>query len=283
VFETVNTTAAILAGPAPAARLAGPTVRFTWLPGAEGSLYWLDVGTTPGGADVYAASQGTALSRTITNVPTTGGTLYVRLWSLLSGRWTYFDYRFTTANNANQALPLEPPQGAVLTRGDVMFRWTATASATQYWLDLGTTPGGNDIYAATQGLNTSVIVNGVAINGSRVHARLWTLQAGAWTWIDYSYLTADATRMATIWSPLENSVIRNGTAEFRWTPPPSSTNTWLDIGTAPGTSNLYSSAPGASQAAAVTGLPTGTPLYVRLWTLMSGRLDFLDYVFQTQD
>jgi hypothetical protein len=295
-----STSGAILASPPPAADssnnffdpalLRGPTARFTWLPGSQSSQYWLDVGTTPGGSDLYAASQGLALSRTVTNVPMNGRPLYVRLWSLVPGGWTYFDYRYRTVEVALNLLPLDPPQGAVLTQRDTTFRWEPVSRAIHYWLDVGTTFGGTDVFSASQGTNTFARVGGLPIDGRRLYFRVWALRETVtifcstrdWWSHDYSYLTADRSRMATLTSPVEAAPVSGGAVRFDWTRPASASDVWIDIGSAPGTSNLYSASQGTSTSASISGLPSGgQPLFVRVWTALSGRWDFLDYVFQT--
>ena len=59
--------------------------------------YWLTVGTTAGGNNVYTQDQGTNLSAAVMGLPTTGSTIYVRLWSLADGTWQYHDYIYTAA------------------------------------------------------------------------------------------------------------------------------------------------------------------------------------------
>jgi hypothetical protein len=57
----------------------------------------LEVGTTQGGNQIYPGSQVTNLTATVPGLPTNGSTVYVRLWSLISGTWqnNYNDYTYT--------------------------------------------------------------------------------------------------------------------------------------------------------------------------------------------
>ncbi len=64
--------------PSPETTLSGPAVTFTWTSGTEVTDIWLDVGTTVGGAQIYAAAQ-TQLSQTVTTLPTDGSPVYVRV------------------------------------------------------------------------------------------------------------------------------------------------------------------------------------------------------------
>ena len=80
----------------PGSTLHGSSSTFIWTAGTGVSQVWLDVGTTTGGNQIYAASEGTGTSQTVTGIPTNGSTLYVRLWSLVGGAWSYTDYTYTT-------------------------------------------------------------------------------------------------------------------------------------------------------------------------------------------
>src|SRR5207249_11358028 len=110
--------------------LLGPTITFTWAAGSSSTAYWLDVGTTPGGTNLYSALQGSGLSQTVTGLPTAGGTVYVRLWSTVGGVWIYTDYVFETLNGAGAAL-LTAPQGPGLTSSTVTFTWAVGSNATR--------------------------------------------------------------------------------------------------------------------------------------------------------
>jgi hypothetical protein len=47
-------------------------------------------------------------------LPTTGGTIYVRLWSLIAGVWQANDYTYTAANGS-KAVMISPAPGSTLT------------------------------------------------------------------------------------------------------------------------------------------------------------------------
>ncbi|MCP4216180.1 MAG: hypothetical protein GY765_16145 [bacterium] len=79
----------------PGSPLGGTTETFGWTDsGAES--YYLYVGTSGTGSyDVYNGSQGTNTSRTVSNLPSNGETVYVRLLSRIDGAWYYNDYTYT--------------------------------------------------------------------------------------------------------------------------------------------------------------------------------------------
>jgi hypothetical protein len=57
--------------------------------------YDLHVGTTGAGSSNIFGGTVTGQSKTITGIPTTGGTLYVRLYSFINKAWQYVDYTYT--------------------------------------------------------------------------------------------------------------------------------------------------------------------------------------------
>ena len=85
---------AVLQTPAPGTVLAGATVMFTWSAGSGVAQYWLTVGSSVGGQDLYSQAQGTSLSHTVSGLPTDGRVLYVRLYSFINGAWPFNDYTY---------------------------------------------------------------------------------------------------------------------------------------------------------------------------------------------
>ena len=66
----------------------------SWSSGIGVTQYFLSVGRSAGGYDIYGQSQGTNQSVTLNNLPTDGSTIYVRLYSLINGNWLYRDYTY---------------------------------------------------------------------------------------------------------------------------------------------------------------------------------------------
>ncbi len=95
-FNVTTNIKAVMTDPAAGSTLSSPTVIFTWNTGSGASQYWLRVGTTGAGSfNIYNASQGTGLSRSVSGLPTNGSTVYVRLWSYVAGAWQFNDYTYT--------------------------------------------------------------------------------------------------------------------------------------------------------------------------------------------
>src|SRR5262249_30898023 len=90
---------AVMTTPAPQSTLGGATAAFPLDPTNGATQYWLDLGTSPHGTDLYSASAGTNLSATVMNaLPANGPTVYARLWSLIAGAWSFNDYTYNTAD-----------------------------------------------------------------------------------------------------------------------------------------------------------------------------------------
>jgi hypothetical protein len=75
---------------------AGP-VTFTWNAGTGVSEAWLWIGTTVGGQDLYVNGGAGMTTATAPGLPANGATVYVRLWSFISGAWAHHDYTYTAA------------------------------------------------------------------------------------------------------------------------------------------------------------------------------------------
>ena len=70
----------------------------------------------------------------------------------------------------------------------VTFTWSAGSGASAYWLDVGNTPGANDIYqSGNLGNVLSTTVNTLPANGSQVYVTLWSLVSGQWFNNQYTY------------------------------------------------------------------------------------------------
>ncbi|MCP4110075.1 MAG: hypothetical protein GY749_31895 [Desulfobacteraceae bacterium] len=170
--------------PAPGSVLTSASETFVWSDAGAGE-YWLWVGTSPESNDVYSDSQGTNTSRMVAGLPGGGETLYVRLLSLVNGEWLYNDYTYTAYSIALAEMQ-SPVPGSSLSSTTETFIWS-DAGADQYWLWIGTSPGGKDVYSDGQGTNTSRTVANLPSAGSSVYVRLYSLVNGDWLYNDYTY------------------------------------------------------------------------------------------------
>jgi len=89
---------AVLTSPAPGSTLTGSSATFTWSAGVGVTIYEFRLGTTgPGSRDVYNSAEATTTALTtglISNIPTSGATLYARIYSYINGAWQHNDYTY---------------------------------------------------------------------------------------------------------------------------------------------------------------------------------------------
>jgi hypothetical protein len=82
-----------MVSPAPGSTFSGSSVTFQWTAGSA-TAYGLTVGSSAGGVDIYVSSVLHTTSQTVTNIPTDGRTIYVRLYSQVNGSWVFNSYTY---------------------------------------------------------------------------------------------------------------------------------------------------------------------------------------------
>lgn len=269
-----------MTSPAPGSVLPGSSVNFTWLPVSGAQQYWIWIGTTRGGMELYNQGQGTNTSATVNGLPTNGAALNVRVFAMVNDAWVWGDYTYTAAS-PSKAVMTSPISGSTLTGSSQTFNWSAGTGALQYWMWIGTSAGAMDLYNQGQSLNTSATVNGLPMNSSTLYVRLFTMMKdGTWQYNNYTY-TASAPTKAAMTSPADLAVLPNSSATFNWTPGVGAQQYWIWIGTSSGAMDLYNQGQGLNTSAVVNGLPTdGSTIYVRLFTMMQdGSWQWNDYSY----
>jgi len=283
-FTVAPETAATLTAPI-ASTVLGPSVTFTW--GAEAGVngYFLHIGTTGAGSENLLNSTeysaGTT-SVTINNLPTAGGTIYVRLFTDYAGTHVYHDYSFTAAKEATIT---SPTPTTTLPGPAVTFSWSAaTGSVTGYYLQVGTTGAGSDNLYNSPELSTattSKALSNIPTTGGSVFVRLSSSYGGTMVYQDYAYY---APAEATMSSPTQNSTFAGPSVTFKWAEGTGTINGYfLHVGTTGvGSMNLLNSAEYSNTTSSVTlsSLPTtGGQIYVRLFTDYSGTHVYQDYLY----
>jgi hypothetical protein len=178
-------------------------VTFTWNQGACVTAYTLSVGSSVGASDIFQSTTTVANTVTVSNLPTNGQNVFVRLASLINGTNQNVDYVYTAASASGSsgcgsvavaATMLTPTPSSILTGSSVTFTWTAGCNAGQYYIYVGSTKGGSDIYSQTQGTSLTGTVTGLPTNGQTLYVRLWSLLNTAasdlvngWHYNDYVY------------------------------------------------------------------------------------------------
>ena len=264
--------------PANSSTLTSNSQTFNWCVIPSATAYWIDIGSTAGGNNYYSSGNlGLVYSASTSNLPTNGSTIYVTLYDLVNGSWVSNPYTYTAFNaNAETAVLTTPTPSSMLSGSTVTFGWSAgTASPQEYWLDIGSSVGGNNYYSSGNlGNALSTTASGLPTNGSTVYATLYTLVSGSWVPNNYTYTAFNASSAAgVLTTPTPGSTLTSSNVTFDWTAgSPGPYSYWMDIGSTAGGNNYYSSGNlGNVQTTTVSGLPTdGSTIYVTLYTLISG-------------
>jgi len=268
---TVSPPPATMASPAPGSTLTSASTTFTWNP-ASGSVtgYYLWVGTSLGAADLVNIGPLSGTSATVT-LPTTGATIYVRLWTVFNGtNYLYNDYTYIEVTQSATAMT-SPTPGSTLTSASTTFTWNpGSAGTTGYYLWIGTSLGTANLVNIGPLSGTSATVT-LPATGATIYVRLWTVFNGTTLLSnDYTYkeVTQSATTMA---SPANGSTLTSASTTFTWNAGSAgTTGYYLWIGTSLGTANLVNIGPLSGTSATVTLPTTGATIYVRLWTVFNG-------------
>lgn len=187
-----------IVSPSAGSTLSASEQTFAWsIEDADVERVWLYVGTTVGGREIANSGDlGTNTEYDVIGIPVDGSTLHARLWYFSDSQWSYVDRRYTAADldvEIAQPVMLSPANNSELANTSVEFRWSNNNTPVNYWwLYLGTTPGGNDLYNSGPALRsqTSVTVDDLPIDGRSVYARLWfRTAADGWQYADSLYRT----------------------------------------------------------------------------------------------
>ena len=194
----------------------------------------------------------------------------------MNGSWTYNEYTYTAYNNSSiKGIITTPTPGSTLTGTNVAFTWSAGTQSTAYWLDAGSTLGGNQYY---QSGNLGNVLNTTATNlpsnGSTVYVTLYSLVNGQWVYNQYTYTAYSASQAAgVLTTPTPGSQFTSTTVTFDWTAGTGATAYWLDLGNVPGGNQYYQSGNlGNVLTTTVNNLPSdGSTVYATLYSLVGGQ------------
>ena len=207
------TPVARLITPRPGARLPGNAMRFLWRGSAAGE-YWLAVGVTPGGAEIFNRHVGRNTMVTVAGLPADGRTVYAQLWTRAGAGWDLSAAAFESAGapvvlKPQAPVPLPPTlpatvvqpaaltgrlvrpgwlmpanltapaAGTTLPAGAATFTWESAAWATGYTLDV--LSGASVLATQDAGAATSASVSGLPSDGRALTVRVTTRFAGGVT------------------------------------------------------------------------------------------------------
>ena len=287
-FPLLPVTPSALTTPPPGSTLSSSSVTFNWIAAAGTSAYWLTVGSTAGGDDYYSSGNlGNVLTTTVNGLPTNGSPVYVTLYSLIVGVWAPNTYTYTAVNAAPGGVITTPTPGSTLSGSSVTFNWTAGASASAYWLVVGSTAGGGNYYSSGNlGNALTATVYGLPTNGTTVYVTLYSVIAGAWVGNGYTYTAAanGTAGLAVMTSPAQGSTVTGNTPTFSWSAATNASGYWIAVGSTAGAQDIYQHGvisgltftlpvPGsAPYGYTYGGLPkNGSTIYVTLYSDIGGQ------------
>ncbi len=189
--------------------------------------------------------------------------------------------------NTMKAAIISPSPGSTLSGSTETFTWNTIAGASDYYIRLGTTQGGDEITdSGTWQTGSSQTFSILPTDSSIVYIRIYTRISGVWetNYNDYTYTASvGVVQKAEIISPSPGSLLSGGTVTFTWSTDSGATGYELWVGSSPASSDIVTSGgwqTGSSQT--LSGLPTdGSAVYVRIWTQINGEHlnNYNDYVY----
>lgn len=259
--------------------LSGNT--FSWNPVSTAQAYYLYVGSAPGLKDVFNSGSKPA---TITSVKipaalASGTTYYVRIWTFINGHWAsnYVDSTFTSV--IVTAFMTYPLDGARKIDPYLTATWNTVKGAT-YVLNIGSSPGGSDVFSSGTLGTTSVLVTGL-LGFSSYYVRLWTQTPAGSTFADSIFSTGP--QVAHLITPGEGATNVDPFASFSWNSVPDAQAYYLKVGTKSGVFDVHNSSvlPADKTSRLVPGLIGSQTYYATLSTKINGVFYPVSSTFQT--
>src|SRR5207302_4621952 len=96
---TPATGPAVMLSPSPGSTFTSSSVTFNWSAGSA-TAYALLVGNSSGGSDISNSGQISVQTKTVSNIPTDGRTIYVTLWSKVNNSWVNNRYTYKAFNTS---------------------------------------------------------------------------------------------------------------------------------------------------------------------------------------
>jgi hypothetical protein len=238
-------------------------VTFTRDNGSNVLAYYLYVGTSLGGGDLFSGAMGST-TQLVNSIPTNGSTIYASLYSYIGSGWQGNNYTYTAAGAGTKAQITSPTNNSVLPGASVNFTRDNGSGVAAYYLYVGTTPGGGNLFSGVMS-STTQNVAGIPTNGSTIYASLYSYIGSAWQGNSYSYTAFGATP-AAITSPTPGTTLPGSSTTFQRNAGVGVLAYYLYVGTTPGGTNLFAGAM-SSTSQLVTGIPTNVgPIYVALYS-----------------
>jgi hypothetical protein len=114
-------------------------------------------------------------------LPTNDVEIFVTLYSLIGNQWVGNAYTYTENANNGLAAMQTPAPGTTLSGTSATFTWSSDGNATAYWVDIGTSAGGNNIYSSGNlGNVLTTTVYTLPANSTEIFVSLYSYVGGQW-------------------------------------------------------------------------------------------------------
>ena len=236
---------AVMINPVPGSTFSSSTVTFQWTAGSA-TAYALTLGSIAGRIDIYSSGVLTALSTTVTGIPTDGRPVFATLYSRVNNVWKTNSYTYTASNGAPTPTPTATSTPTPTSTP------TATPSTTPTPAPTGTpTPTPTPAPTVTP-TATPTATPAPTPTATPTPTPTPTPAPGP----------------AVMISPAPGSTFSASTVTFQWTQG-SATAYGLTVGSSPGAADIYVSSLLHSLSQTVPNIPTdGRTVYVRLYSLV---------------
>ena len=278
-FTTASSTnsPARLSSPANGATNVDPFLPFAWNAVSGAQSYTLNIGSTPGGSNIFQGSPTTATSITVPGLqPNT--TYYTTLITQFSSGPLSTTTSFTTGTGA--AHLITPANGATNVNPGAPITWNAVSGAQAYTLYLGSSVGAKNFYYSGETLVTSVTVSTLPAN-TLCFARMWTKRNNTWSSFDTTFTTGSGSVISHLTYPTNGATNIDPWNPFTWTAPSGATSYGLTVGTSPGGSDVYVSPALTTTSLTVPGLKQNTAYFVQLSTTSASGTSSVSTSFTT--
>ena len=246
-----------------------------WTTVANAQAYYLYVGSTLGANDLVNTGEILQTSYATTNLPITGQTVYVRLYTEFGGVWRSADSTFT--GPALAAVLTYPTVGAQGVTSGIPFTWNAIPNADGYFLYIGATPGAQDASSSGEVHATAYSPAFLPLY-TTLYARLYTEVGGVWRPApDVAFVSGSLA--AQIILPVSGSMGVQPNQPFEWTTVTGAQGYRLVVASTADGNDIIDT--GTIQGTTYTAalLPVDRILYGRVYTLINGTWQYDDTVF----
>ena len=168
--------------------LSKSKIQFEWKPNLEASQFRLDVGSEKGQTDIFTKNLGSQTWEMVDNIPLTGRSIFVRVWSKVNEEWVYADYEYKTKKSTKVPAQItKVVYTSDMANATLILIWNEGRGISQYRVGVGTQPGTADLYDENQGQKTQATVTNLRLDLEKIYLRLWSQGQGNWLYKDYIY------------------------------------------------------------------------------------------------